>query len=192
MKQALQITFGIAILAASLQSCDKVKSAIKTPDVTFTGASADIIIPATSDTTASGTIGSGSVKYNIDSMIKAQTGGVVTYKSISSVKITKVYLTLNDADANNNFGNFQVAGASFNTDAKNGALQPYDVAYIENNPATFANTLDLPLLSKDTNLKDYFASNSTVNFAYILTGKLRHATKKDLHCHVEVTYDIAF
>lgn len=193
MKYTLpKIAIACTLLATiSLQSCDKVKDAVKTPDITFTGANTDFVIPKTDDTTSEQAIGSGSYKYNIDSMIKAQSGGVVSYSSIKSVKITKVVLTLNDGDDNNNFQNFKTAGAQFNTDAKPG-LSLYQFAYIENNPDTKSMTLELPIIDKDKNLKDYFSSGSSVNFIYMAVGKLRHATTKELHCHIDVTYNIGF
>ncbi|MCW3124105.1 MAG: hypothetical protein JWQ38_3597 [Flavipsychrobacter sp.] len=184
-----KIAVALSLLATiSLQSCDKVKNAVKTPDITFTGANTDVVIPITTNTTAQGSVATGTVSYNIDSMIKAQSGGVVSYSSIKSVKINKMVLTLNDADADNNFANFQYAGATFNTDATTAG--PYTVAYIENNPNTYASSLDLNIVDKEKDLKQYFKSN--VVFTYAVIGKLRTATTKELHCHVEVTYTIGF
>ena len=193
MKYTLQkIAIACTLLATiSLQSCDKVKDAVKTPDISFSGASTDVVIPATSDTLNETTMNTVEVSYNIDSMVKATSGGTVSYSSIKTVKITKMTLTLNDADASNNFGNFITAAGKFNTNANGGTLPTYTVANITNNPATNVSTLDMPLVDKDKDLKQYFGSG-TVVFKYALTGKLRHATTKELHCHVEVSYNIGF
>jgi len=190
MKYTLpKIAIACTLLATiSLQSCDKVKDAVKTPDVTFTGASTDVVIPITTNTTSQASMATNSISYNIDSMIKAQTGGVVSYSSIKSVKITKMVLTLSDADAANNFANFEYAAGTFNTDATTAG--PYTVASISNNPDVTSSTLDLPITDKDKDVKQYFKSN--VVFTYAVIGKLRRATTKELHCHVDVTYTIGF
>ena len=146
MKKVLYFTLGVAGLAAALnfQSCNKLTSVVKIPDVSFTGASTDIVIPPTSDTTAQATVGQNAFAYNIDSMIKAQTRRVVGFSSIKSIKITSMTLTLTDGDASNNFANFVYAGGEFNTDAKytgsgniNGYYPAYWIANVKNTPDSY-------------------------------------------------------
>ena len=197
MKKSLQITIGVIAICSmlSLHSCDKIKDNVKIPDINYTGASADIIIPA-SAAGATGDLATVAISYNIDSMISANTQSLpfkVSYSDIKSVKLTSMVLTIadSDVDVNNNFGNFSVVGATFNTDASGGSLQPYNVTYIDPNPAVYTNVLDVPLIDKDKDLKQYFGAGKLM-FTYAVTGTLRTATTHTLHVHIDVTYDLGF
>jgi len=195
MKQTLHLTLGILAMsvALSFQGCDKLKSAIKTPDVNFTGASADITIPPTNDTTAQAAIGTTTFAYNLDSMIKAQTSGVVGFNSISTIKITSMTFTLLDGTSTNNFANFAYAGGEFNTgavDSHGNGYGPYTIAYVANNPDSYNLTFSPPIIDASQDLKKYFSSNTT--FVYLVVAKLRRPITTTLHCHVDITYDIAF
>jgi hypothetical protein len=199
MKKILQLNLGIVALAAILtfQSCNKLSSIVKTPDVSFTGASTDVVIPPTSDTTAQAAIGQTAFSYNIDSMIKSQTGGVVGFSSISTIKIKNITLTLTDATPTNNFANFVYAGGEFNTYAPytgtgnvNGYYPAYNIAYIQNNPDSYSNTISPPVIDATQDVKKYFSSNTT--FVYLIVAKLRRPITQTLHCHIDITYDIAF
>jgi len=178
----------ISVFLFSLQSCNAVKNAIPAQAISFTGASADIQILATSDTTAQDTVGQVSFSYNIDSMIKAQTAGVLGYSNIQSVTITNITLTLNNADSSDNFANFTYVSAEFNTNASS-SNSIYDIANIQNNPDTYSDSLNLPLLNPNQDLKQYFTS--PLQFTYQIIAKLRRATTKTLNCHVAITYNIS-
>jgi hypothetical protein len=191
MKKVLQIALYATVTAMlPFQSCNKLTDVVKVPDVNFTGASTDIVIPPTNDTTDKVTIGQASFSYNLDSMIKAQTNGAVGYSSIKSVKITSITLTLTDPSTANNFANFIYAAAAFNTDANSGGYPAYTIAYIDNNPDSYNPVLLPPIVDATQDVKKYFSSNTT--FYYTLAGKLRHPLTATLHCHVDITYDIGF
>jgi hypothetical protein len=188
MKKALLSTFSVLGIAATLgfQSCDKIKEAIPSQDVSFDGASADIIIPPVSDTTAQGSIAETSFKYNLDSLIKAQTSGALGFSNIQSIKVNSISITLNDADQANNFANFSYAGLSFNTDASN--YDVYNLGYIANNPDAYSATLTPPVLDANQDLKKYFGANTTLR--YLFVAKLRRKTTKALHGRAQVKYTI--
>ncbi len=192
MRKALQMALGAIVLTTvfSLQSCDKITDVVKTPDINFTGASADIVIPPTNDTTAQGEFAETEFTYDLDSMIKSQTGGVVGYSAIKSVKITHIKLTLTDGSSTNNFANFQNAGAAFHTDANGGNYDSYEIAHIENNPDTYNTVLEPTVIDANEDVKKYF--NSKTRFTYLVFGKLRRPITTTLHCHVDITYTIAF
>ena len=188
MKKALQLAFGVLAIAA-VSSCNAIKDNVPAQNVDFTGASADFIIPATSDTTAQGTLATTVVSYNIDSLIRDKTSGAMSSANIRTVKISSVVLSLTDADPKNNFGNFTYAAFTFNTNAAGTQGNPYTLANIENNPAVYNANMNLPLLEADKDLKQYFSGNN-LQFTYAYIAKLRKKTDKMLHCHAEVKYDI--
>lgn len=192
MKKIFQFTLGVAALATMFitQSCNQVTNAVKLPDYSWTGASYDITFPPTNDTTAQATIGTQDMTVNIDQLIKDNTGGVGSFNSIKSVHITDIKLTLLDATTQNNFANFSYAGAAFNTDANNGNYDPYNIAYVENNPDVYSTILTPPVLSTNDDVKKYFQSNT--KFYYIVVAKLRRPLKDSVHCHVDLTYNISF
>ena len=195
MKQTLHFSLSILAMSAALsfQGCDKLKNAIKTPDVHFTGASADITIPPTNDTTAQAAIGTTTFSYNIDSMIQSASGGLVAFKNISSIKITSMTFTLLDGTSTNNFANFAYAGGEFNTgavDSHGNSYGPYTIAYVANNPDSYNLTFSPPITDASQDVKKYFTSNTT--FVYLVVAKLRRPITTTLHCHVDITYDIAF
>ncbi len=192
MKKLLQISLAVVALGATLsfQSCDKIKSAVTPPDISFTGASTDVTIPPTNDTTSQAAIGVAPLAFNIDSMIKAQTGGVYSFSSIKSVKIATITLTLLDGGTANNFANFTYAGAEFNSDANNGSYDPYTIAYVENNPDSYNITLSPKVQDATQDVKKYFHANMT--FYYLIVAKLRRPITSTLHCHVDITYTLGF
>ena len=191
MKKALTTFAMAAVVAVSagtlFSSCNAVKDAVPSQTVSFDGASADVVIPPTSDTTAKGNLATATFRYNIDSLIKDKTGGALGAGNIKSVKIASVSLSISDIDQNNSFANFQYASFTFNTDVTPGS-SPYDVASIDNNPNVYAATLDLPLQSPNTDVKQYFGNNA--QFTYALIAKLRRAITKSLHCHIDIKYNI--
>lgn len=190
MKKVVLYVLGFIAISSTftLQSCDKIKEAVPAQDINFDGASADIVIPATNDTTAQGTVGEISFYYNLDSMVKAQTGGALGYSDIKSVKISSIKLTLTDASATNNFANFSYAGAAFTSDANGGNYVPYTIINVENNPDTYNTVLNPPVIDANEDVKKFF--NPQMTFHYLLYGKLRRAITTTLHCHVEITYVI--
>ena len=98
--------------------------------------------------------------------------------------------TLTDATSANNFANFSYAGGAFNTDANGGNYPAYTVAYIENNPDSYSNTISPTVIDPNQDVKKYFSSKTT--FYYLVIAKLRRPITTTLHCHPDITYDIAF
>ena len=191
MKKVLQLTLGIVVLGSMLtmHSCNAIKDKIvQNQSIDFDGASADLILPATNDTTAQGTMGQTELSYDLDAMIKEKTKGALTYKNINTVKIKTITLSLDSATSTSNFANFVYASATFNTDANGGGYDPYNIGYVENNPDTYSTSISPKVTDADQDVKKYF--NSKMVFTYAVIAKLRRATKTDLKCHVAITYTI--
>jgi hypothetical protein len=183
MKKVLQITLSALLLVTlTFESCDKIaKNVVKPLTYSWTGASMEVMIPPATDTANVQIAG----VYNIDSLIKSQSS-LAQFSDLTSVKVTNITLTLNNADAQNNFANFQYVLASFNSDA--GTFPAYGLAVIQDNPDAFASTLSLPPTDPTQNVKQYFAPKT--NIVYLLVGKLRRPTTHNLDCTITVTYDI--
>lgn len=183
MKRLTHLTIPVIIFitVATLQSCTKMIGNFLQYDIPLQSGSVTVTIPPTSKTTGSIT-GTGSNTINIDSVIKANTGGLLGVNNIISVKLKSVSMALQNANNANNFQNFQSCFASFssNTDAT-----PYQLQ-IPNNPDTYATTLSLPV-DTTAELKSYL--NGT-QFTYSAGGQLRNSTTGPLTCTITFSFNI--
>jgi len=181
MKQLTLLSFmAIVVAVFSLQSCTKIGTMLQY-DIPMQSGSVTITIPPTSNTAAS-LNGSGSNSINIDSIIKANTAGLLGVNNITSVKLTSATMNLQNADANNNFANFQSCFASFTSNSDG---SPYQLS-ITNNPDAFASSLSLPV-DTTAELKNYITGSS---FTYTAGGQLRAATTQSLTCNITFTFNI--
>ena len=140
----------------------------------------DVTIPVTSDTGMM-FVGPVAAIYNVDSFIRASTAGQLGAANIQSVKLSSVVLTINNANAVNNFQNFEFVDLSFLSNT-NGT--PYTMS-IANNPESYASTLSLPV---DTTVE--MSSYLGNQFTYKVHGRLRRATTQELDCTVNVTFSL--
>jgi len=181
MKQLTLLSLTAIVVAVfSLQSCTKIGSLLQY-DIPMQSGSVTITIPPTSNTSAAFN-GTGSNSVNIDSVIKANTAGMLGINNITSVKLTGATMTLQNADANNNFANFQSCFASF-TSNSDGA--PYQVS-VANNSDLYATSITLPV-DTTAELKNYMAGS---NFTYTAGGQLRTPTTESLTCTITFTFNI--
>ena len=181
MKQLTNFSvMAIIFTIATLQSCTKIGSMLQY-DIPLQSGSVTITIPPTSQTSGSIT-GIGSNSINIDSVIKANTAGLLGVNNITSVKLTSASMVLQNANSTNNFQNFKSCTASFTS---NSDATPYQLN-VTNNPDTYASTLTLPVDSTQE-LKSYL--NGT-QFSYSAGGQLRTATSESLTCTITFTFNI--
>lgn len=173
------MTLGFVTFSA-FQSCNKIAQKLLF-DLNMQTQSVDVVIPVTSNTTGTITVGPVMSYYNVDSFIKAQTAQQLGVSNVKSVKLESCLLTINDADATNNFANFESCQASFFSNTNS---TPYNMN-IDNNPDTYSATLSLPV-DNTVELSTYLGTE----FTYTLTGKLRRVTTKELHCTIQVTYKL--
>jgi hypothetical protein len=188
MKKGLKSVFIAAICLTGIalsQSCNKLPIG---KDVSWTGADVTITVPIVPDTLSHSNVGGGSFKYNLDSMIKAQTGSnTLGVSNISKVTLNSCQLTILNPDQSNNFANFE--SCYLNVSTSNNST-PVEAASITNNPDQYAETLSLPV-SNNIDLKSYLSSgNNTVTVSYSLGGKLRRATNKMVNINIHASYTI--
>ena len=186
-KTILAISICVAAITTitGLQSCGGLDNLVQINPVSDT-ASTDFVVPVTTDTAAI-TV---SETVDIDSLLKAESAGAGSYSLVKTINLRTVTLTLTDADAANNFANFQSVNAVFSSSANGGSNGAYRVAEIDNNPDVFSATLSPAIIDADKNLKPYFDSKVTVS--YTISGKLRRATTKPLHCHAMFGFTYTF
>lgn len=177
---ALALTAGAFF---TFQSCSKLAEALHF-DVPMEVGTQDVTI---NPVDTSGTMAISSVNsINVDSIIKAGTQGKLGIKNISSVKITEVKITLNNATTASNFANFQSCTASLTSSANS---TPY--ALTVSCADAYTTELSLPVdASKD--LKSYMGNDAgVVTFTSNVTGTLRRKTVDTLKATIKYKYNIS-
>lgn len=175
----------IAGCSAAFYSCTKIASVLA-QSISWQGIDITVDVPITSDTLSYNTIGTGTFTFNLDSFIKDKTGNALGLSNVDEFKFKSCTLTILDPDATNNFGNFEKAKASFFTSANTTSVL---LGEVENNPATYAETLSVPI-NNTTNLKPYLPNSGPVTIVYDLSGKLRTPTTKALTVQAHIEYDL--
>ena len=183
-KTILLCTLGISCCGMMFSSCSKVAAAIaKATGISWTGVDMTVKVPPVTDTMAHSSISTGTFTYNLDSLIKSQTNNLLGLANIDTFEITSCTLTIENPDANNNFGDFESAQVSFTTSFNGDNVT---VAQVDNNPATYAATLNIPI--NVINLKSYVSPLGATTFNYNVGGKLRSATTDSLTVNIHLGY----
>jgi hypothetical protein len=187
--KARKLFYAISSLVTTtiiFSSCDKLKDKLfeafltQAADVNFT-------IPVVSSTTQEGKAETLPFYMNVDSIIKANTGGLFNINSVSTVEIETADLSVSNADAANNLGNFEYGILLFNT--WNPKTQDWNrVLGVARDDIkdVFAANMSLNLV-QDVNLKDHLIGTKAV---YFYTYKARRVTNKALNCTLRVKFKI--
>jgi hypothetical protein len=181
------ILLTVLFMGLVLNSCTKVAQQLA-QTLGWAGVDVTITVPPQSDTTNQNVVGTGTFTYNLDSLIKSKTGGSFGLSNIDNFTLSSCVLTITDpvGDTANSFGNFQMAAASFSTNA-NGTVA--NIGEVDNNPAGYNVSLTVPV-NNTTNLRSYVPTTGPVIVTYQLKGKLRTATTVPITINAHVTYDI--
>lgn len=158
-------------------SCDKLKDKLF-ESFSANGGSVDFTIPVISDTGVKKDMGSESYNLNIDSIIKAQTGGAFSLNDIDAVEMEECILKINNPDADNNIQNFEEGWITFSTNS-NPASMTVATGLV---PDVYATEFAFPPVS-GANLKSYLTGN-VLTYAY--QAKMRKATTKELDATLKV------
>ena len=180
-KNRAKVAFAITTITIALTvlSCSKLANLL-TFRLGMQTKSFDFTIPVTTNTGAMA-VGPIVTAFNVDSFIKANTASQLGVANIKSVKLSSVVLTLNNADAANNFQNFAFVNLDLSSNT-NGT--PYTMS-IPNNPDSYASTLSLPV-DTTVDLSTYIGNE----FTYTVRGNLRKPTTKELNCTATVTFNL--
>lgn len=172
MKKVL-LGFSIFLLVISgFTSCKKIIDKlftgidVKVPDVVLAVPVVPIVLPVEMS------LGTVTMKFNLDSLIRANTAGIFNVNDINSVKVKQYTITLPDGDQNNNLSNFQSARVSLSSNSNNEKIDvaTVDLPDVASNTITFtpANTPELISYLKGSEL--YFT----------VYGRARKTTSKPL------------
>ena len=189
MKKTLKkpgVSLALIMLVILYGSCDKLKD--KLFDAFTTGMTdVSLTIPVVSSTTGEGKIETLPIFVNVDSIIKANTGGIFSLNSVSKITVESADLTINNPDAGNNLANFESGLLLFNTlnPQTNDWNTPMGVGPgdITDNYATSLSFALIP----DVNLKEHLRGTKVI---YFYGYKARRVTTKSLSCTIRMKLKI--
>jgi len=171
--------FLTALAAASLigmSSCNKVEKLLFKPfesPLNF-----DITIPVINSTSTETSMGSTTLSYNLDSLIKAKTNNSFDGSIIGSMYIQQIAVTITDpVDGNNSLSNFNYVKMNVSTNGTPAVLGPFNVT-----PGAMIQ--DSYTVSNSPNIRPFF-SGSAVNFS--LVGQANKITTRPLHATISAT-----
>lgn len=170
----------------TLSSCDKLKDKLFEAFLTQS-ADVNLTIPIVSTTAQEGKSESLPIYLNLDSIIKANTGGLFSINSVSTIKIETAEMFFTNADQGNNFANLEYGILLFNT--WNPKTQDWNrVLGVARDDIkdSFAANMNLTLV-QDVNLKDHLIGTRAV---YYYTYKARRTTSKPLNGTLRVKFKI--
>jgi hypothetical protein len=176
----------IAFISIVCSSCNKIAQQLA-QRIGWTGIDVTINVPVVNDTLSHSNIGTGTFTYNLDSLIKAETGNKFGIKNIDSFRFSSCTLNINpNGDPELSFANFESAEAIFFT---NGNTTSTILGEIDNNPDAYATTLNVPI-NTTTDLMPYIPSSGPITITYTLDGKLRRAITTACTVTAHIEYNI--
>ncbi len=178
MKKLIILLSVVFALSISFSACKKIIAAIfkgvdvSVPEMQFT-------IPAIFGV-APGEIPLGSFpyKFNLDSVVRANTGGAFGAGSVTSIKIKEVTITVLNADQFNNLANFETARITIQSNTNNNPIEFFSVTF----PDVFASEYTSPGAS-NVELVSYLKGTDIV---YKMYAKNRRTTSKPLDFKISV------
>lgn len=182
MKKQIPILLAIGMITlTSLTACTKLIQALF-PSFETQIRTVEVTIPVVPGTTAETTLGSASVRYNLDSVIKEHTVNQFDINKMATVKVKSVTINLSNADQTNNIANFESVRLNLTTD-NNGTPTTIASTTI---PDTYSTSLTVPV-TNSPELKEYLKGNQ---ITYTVLGKARRATTKSLNAVIVVTLQV--
>lgn len=179
MRKPLIILTSFFFFGAALLSCKKIVSAIfKGTDINVP--SVQITIPVILAVTSNEiSLGSFSQQINVDSLVRANTGGVFGINVVSSIKLKEASLSITNADALNNLSNFESVRVTLQSNVNNSPVEIISIIF----PDSFASSYSY-VPASSTELLPYLKGTT---ITYNIFGKVRRITSKPLNLVVQVT-----
>jgi hypothetical protein len=123
-------------------------------------------------------LGTHSQRLNLDSAVRANTGGAFGAASVTSIKVKQVTLSLSNSDVNNNLSNFESARVMLSSNSQTNAVELFRITFPTANTSTLTHTpTDTP------ELLPYVKGGE---LTYEVFGKARKTTSKTLDLTVSV------
>ena len=184
-KHILIAAFTALIFGSLITTCSKTASLLN-KTFTFSTPAQSFVIPPVPDSIAlvSGYMPAvtGSFSYNLDSFIKANTGGVLGIANISILKLNNCLLTDTNPDSLSNFRDFQSLTVSFTATSTSSS---YVISATQ--PDVYAATMTLMPNDTSASMAPYL-SGSTFN--YSVKGQMRHGTADSMKCNAVFTFTV--
>ena len=178
MKKVL-ISVSLLIFVIAGMSCNKIKDAIF-PSIDVNLPAFQIRVPAIPIVLNSeASLGSFTINFNLDSIIRANTAGAFGAGAVSTIKVKKMVISVSNGDAANNLANFESARFTFSSNTK---TTPAELVSI-----TLTDTFTTSYTAEPTSspeLKEYLTGTQ---LTYSLFGKARRTTSKPLNFSVAIT-----
>jgi hypothetical protein len=170
----------VPLLVMCLGSCKKLEVSLFGGQTIVLPAYA-LTVPAIpfADSTLEFNTGSFTTYINTDSIIRAQTSGKYDINDVSSVKVTKVALSISNADANNNLSAFKSMLITISSSANANAADMFSI----NIPA-YADSVYTTGPSNTANIIGYLYGTTINNTVY---GYVRKTTSKPLYLQAVIT-----
>lgn len=189
MKNSVKITqlgVGLILTLIFLSSCDKLKD--KLFEAFTTGMTdVNVTIPIVTNTAGEGKTETLPVFINVDSIIKANTGGFFSLNSVSRIVVESADLTLSNADQANNMANFEYGILLMNTfnPQKNDWNSTMGIGRSDI-PDSYASSINFAVVP-DVNLKDHLQGTKLI---YLYAYKARRPTTKALNGTIKMKIKI--
>ncbi len=178
MKKKIIFSLVVFAITISFTACKKIVAAVfkgmdvSVPEMQFT-------IPAIFGV-APGEIPLGSYpyKFNLDSVVRANTGGAFGAGSVTSIKVKQVNINVSNADQLNNLANFETARITIQSNTNNNPVEFFSVIFAD----VFASAYTSPNPS-NVELLSYLKGTDIV---YKIYAKNRRTTSKPLDFKISV------
>jgi len=172
MKKIIFIFFATSLVVISTTSCKKIIAAV------FGGT--DVNTPAIQDTIpvipfvlpAEVQLGTYTFPFNLDSVVRANTGGVFGAKAVNSVKLKQFTFELLNADTANNIANLMTARIELTSNSDNNPAEILNVTLPDSTASTFIYT--------PTSTPELLPYIKGSQITYTLYGRVRRVTTKPL------------
>lgn len=169
--------FSAVVLCSS--SCKKIVSAFyKGDDFTLPKYTLTIPVIPIADSTKEYSSGSFTTQFNVDSAVRARSGGVFGINAVEYIKINRVVLTARNADATNNLSPIKSIRVAITSDSKSSAADMMQVNIPANAGSSYTDETDGP------NIVSYLHGSEFYSTGY---GTVRRPTTKVLTVDMVVT-----
>jgi hypothetical protein len=179
MTKSFFLYLGIIITSLSISSCKKVKAIFPGADITAPTITV-VIPPVPAAAVGFGEIPLGNYeqRLNIDSAIRANTGGAFGIGSVTSVKIKEYTVGVSNADDANNLSNFESGRVLLTSNSQSTPVEIMSFTLPTTNTSTITQT--------PTNAPELLQYIKGGQLTYQIFGRARRATTKSLNMSVSV------
>jgi len=179
MKRVILISLIASTILVNLSSCKKALAAVfggtdvAVPEFKMIVPQIYIVAPGEIP------LGGYSFYFNLDSTVRAKTGGVFGANAVNSIKIKQITIKITNPDAYDNLANIDSARVTLQSSSNNNPVELFNIGF----PNTYADTYNYTTTNSPELLSYVKGNTITCN----VFGKMRTATNKPLGLTVDVT-----